>query len=75
MLDAVDSFALRGGQLRENTIIRPKKPSFARKSDSLTIFAFNQHSITIQAFSGVFRQTREKNILSFVPTFKSFTPS
>lgn len=40
MLDAVDSFALRGGQLRENTIIRQKKPSFARKSDSLTIFAF-----------------------------------
>ena len=39
MLDAVDSFALRGGHLRENTIIRQKKP-FARKSDSLTIFAF-----------------------------------
>ena len=33
-------FALRGEQLRGNTIIRVKKPSFARKSDSLTIFAF-----------------------------------
>ena len=34
------SFALRGKQLRQNTIIRDKKPSFAGKSDSLTIFAF-----------------------------------
>lgn len=75
MLDAVDSFALRGGQLRENTIIRPKKPSFARKSDSLTIFAFNQHSITVQAFSGVFRRAGEGGILSFVPAFGSFAPS
>lgn len=75
MLDAVDSFALRGGQLRENTIIRPKKPSFARKSDSLTIFAFNQRSVTVRAFSGVFRQAGERSVLSFVPAFGSFAPS
>ena len=41
------SFARIVDQQREDTLISAKKPTFAHKSDSITIFLhFNQHSIT-----------------------------
>ena len=48
-----------------------------RKSYSITILHLNQNSITFLGILGigVIRQTKEKNVVSFAPTFESLTPS